>query len=30
VYLYFTKFHYVSCRPTPNRDLVRIPIEFSK
>ena len=29
-YLYFTRFHYTSCRSDFNRDLVRVPIEFSK
>jgi hypothetical protein len=30
VYLYFTRFNYASCKMTSDRDLVRIPIEFSK
>jgi hypothetical protein len=30
VYLYFTRFNYRACQPTPDRDLIRIPIEFSK
>ncbi len=29
-YLYFTRYNYQSCRETFDRDLVRIPIEFSK
>jgi hypothetical protein len=29
-YLYFTRFHYANCRQTLDRDLVRVPIEFSK
>lgn len=29
-YLYFTRFHFSACQPTFNRDLVRVPIEFSK
>jgi hypothetical protein len=29
-YLYFTRFNYESCKETSDRDLVRIPIEFSK
>ncbi len=29
VYLYFTRSNYESCQETLNRDLVRIPIEFS-
>jgi len=29
-YLYFTRLHYSSCRSNLNRDLVRMPIEFSK
>jgi hypothetical protein len=29
-YLYFTRFHYSGCRQTLNRDLVRVPIKFSK
>jgi hypothetical protein len=29
-YLYFTRFHYKSCNQTLDRDLVRVPIEFSK
>jgi hypothetical protein len=29
-YLYFTRSNYQSCRETLDRDLVRIPIEFSK
>jgi hypothetical protein len=30
VYLYFTRFHYSSCKQTLNRDLVRVPIRFTK
>jgi hypothetical protein len=30
VYLYFTREHYSGCVETLNRDLVRIPLEFSK
>jgi hypothetical protein len=29
-YLYFTRFHYSSCRQTLDRDLVRVPIQLSK
>jgi hypothetical protein len=29
-YLYFTRFHYSACRQGYDRDLVRVPIEFSK
>jgi hypothetical protein len=29
-YLYFTLFNYQSCKETFDRDLVRVPIEFSK
>jgi hypothetical protein len=29
-YLYFTRIHFSACRPTYNRDLVRVPIKFSK
>jgi hypothetical protein len=29
-YLYFTRFHYQACAQTQDRDLVRIPVEFSK
>jgi hypothetical protein len=29
-FLYFTRFHYSSCRQEFDRDLVRIPIKFSK
>jgi hypothetical protein len=29
-YLYFTQFHYSSCRSNLNRDLIRVPIAFSK
>jgi hypothetical protein len=29
-YLYFTRSNYKSCRGFLNRDLVRMPIEFSK
>lgn len=29
-YLYFTRSNYESCRETLDRDLVRVPIEFSK
>jgi hypothetical protein len=29
-YLYYTQFNYVSCRPTLDRDLVRVPIAFGK
>lgn len=29
-YLYFTRFHYRNCVLTDNRDLVRVPIRFSK
>jgi hypothetical protein len=29
-YLYFTRFNYESCQETLDRDLVRVPIEFSK
>jgi hypothetical protein len=29
-YLYFTRFHYRSCNQTLDRDLVRLPIKFSK
>jgi hypothetical protein len=28
--LYFTRFNYAGCRQTQNRDLLRVPIEFSK
>jgi hypothetical protein len=28
-YLYFTRFNYTSCRQPSDRDLVRVPIEFS-
>ena len=27
-YIYFTKFHYVNCEQTLDRDLVRVPIQF--
>ncbi len=30
VYLYFTRFNYASCKMTSDRDLIRIPIEFSR
>jgi hypothetical protein len=29
-WLYFTRFHYVDCEQTLDRDLVRVPIELSK
>jgi hypothetical protein len=29
-YLYFTRYNYQSCKETLDRDLVRVPIEFSK
>jgi hypothetical protein len=29
-FLYFTRIHYKACRQTLDRDLVRVPIEFSK
>ncbi|MEK6272246.1 MAG: hypothetical protein AABM42_06320, partial [Actinomycetota bacterium] len=29
-YLYYTQFNYQRCRQTPNRDLVRVPLEISK
>jgi hypothetical protein len=29
-YLYYTRFHHSGCRPTFNRDLVRVRIEFKK
>ena len=29
-YLYFTRFHYSNCTQNLNRDLVRVPIRFSK
>jgi hypothetical protein len=29
-FLYFTRFNYEGCRETLDRDLVRVPIEFSK
>ena len=29
-YLYFTRFNYSRCRRTQDRDLVRVPIEFSE
>jgi hypothetical protein len=29
-HLYFTRQHYEGCRQTPNRDLVRVPVRFSK
>jgi hypothetical protein len=29
-YLYFTRYNYESCEETLDRDLVRVPIEFSK
>jgi hypothetical protein len=29
-YLYFTRFHYSNCKQSLNRDLVRVPIRFSK
>jgi hypothetical protein len=28
-YLYFTQFHYASCHQTPDRDLVRVPLEVT-
>jgi hypothetical protein len=28
-YLYFTQFHYVGCHQTPDRDLVRVPLEVT-
>jgi len=28
-YLYFTQFRYASCRQTPDRDLMREPLEVS-
>jgi hypothetical protein len=28
-YLYFTRFNYESCKQTFDRDLIRVPIEFS-
>lgn len=30
VYLYFTRFNHTDCRSPLNRDLVRVPIEFSR
>ena len=29
-FLYFTRFNYEDCKETLDRDLVRVPIEFSK
>ena len=29
-YLYFTRLHYEACQQTLNRDLVRVPVEFSE
>jgi len=29
-WLYFTRFHYKQCEHTPNRDLVRVRVRFSK
>ena len=29
-YLYFTRLHYKACVQTLDRDLVRVPIQFSK
>jgi hypothetical protein len=29
-YIYFTRVHYRACEPTLDRDLVRVPVEFSK
>ena len=29
-YLYFTRYNYESCQETLDRDLVRVPIEFTK
>jgi hypothetical protein len=28
-FLYFTQFHYTSCHQTPDRDLLRVPLEIS-
>jgi hypothetical protein len=28
-YLYFTQFHYTNCHQTPDRDLMRVPLEIS-
>jgi hypothetical protein len=28
-YLYFTRYNYASCKETLDRDLVRVPVEFS-
>jgi Bacterial Ig-like domain (group 1) len=30
VWLFFTRLHYVSCRQTLDRDLLRVPLEFQK
>lgn len=30
VHIYFTRFNYKNCRQTPDRDLIRVPVEFSK
>ncbi len=29
-YLYYTQFHYADCKPGPNRDLMRVRVEFDK
>ncbi len=29
-YIYFTRFHYKACAQTLDRDLIRVPVEFSK
>jgi hypothetical protein len=29
-YLYYTRFHYKACAQTQDRDLVRVPVEFTK
>jgi hypothetical protein len=29
-YIYFTRFHYKACTQTLDRDLMRVPVEFSK
>jgi hypothetical protein len=29
-YLYFTRLHYQGCTQSQDRDLVRVPVEFSK
>ena len=29
-YMYFTRYHYTDCRQTPNRDLIRVQVDFTK